>query len=182
MKFYRHIVYPSPCILSFDFNFFFLSINNFVSYTAEKSCAIYHEHAVLFFHFDRKWLEIFLSKVSRQKHATDISRTIPTFVGTRIGTSSFGTFVHSSFEKWIFFLSSFLHLFCRKRSRKISIGAEANRSISKMLKFDNFFFFFQKKELSKKFIETFILLKENIQKIVFRSTVKLLASWVRRFF
>lgn len=44
------------------------------------------------------------------------------------------------------------------------------------------FFFFQKKELSKKFIETFILLKENIQKIVFRSPVKLLASWVRRFF
>lgn len=131
------------------FQFFFLSINNFVSYTAEKSCAIYHEHAVLFFHFDRKWLEIFLSKVSRQKHATDISRTIPTFVGTRIGTSSFGTFVHSSFEKWIFFLSSFLHLFCRKRSRKISIGAEANRSISKMLKFDKFFFFSKKRTIQK---------------------------------
>lgn len=26
MKFYRHIVYPSPCILSFDFNFFFFRL------------------------------------------------------------------------------------------------------------------------------------------------------------
>lgn len=41
-------------------------INNFVSYV-NRRIAIYHEHAVLFFHFDRKWLGIFLSKVSRQK-------------------------------------------------------------------------------------------------------------------
>lgn len=143
MKLYRHIVHPSPCILSFDFNFFFLSINNFVSYTAEKSCAIYHEHAVLFFHFDRKWLEIFLSKVSRQKHATDISRTIPTFVGTRIGTSSFGTFVHSSFEKWIFFLSFYTYFVGKDRGKFPSERKQIVR-FQRCLNSTNFFFFKKK--------------------------------------
>lgn len=64
MKFYRPIVYPSLCILSFDQIFFWLI--TYVSYV-NRRIAIYHEHAVLFFHFDRKWLGIFLSKVSRQK-------------------------------------------------------------------------------------------------------------------
>lgn len=63
----------------------------------------------------------------------------------------------------------------RVNSWKFLSERKANRSISNMFKFDEIlFFFFQKKNyLSEKFVETFILLRKNIQTIIFRSIVKL---------
>lgn len=83
----------------------------------------------------------------------------------------------SSRSEFSFYLPSHTYFVGKDRvnSWKFLSERKANRSISNMFKFDEIlFFFFQKKNyLSEKFVETFILLRENIQTIIFRSTVKL---------
>lgn len=93
----------------------------------------------------------------------------------------------SSRSEFSFYLPSHTYFVGKDRvnSWKFLSERKANRSISNMFKFDEIlFFFFQKKNyLSEKFVETFILLRENIQTIIFRSTVKLFTRvLIKRFF
>lgn len=118
MKFYRHIVYPSLRILSFDFNFFLSLFWLITLYTAVKNRARFiTNNAVLFFHFDIESGWKYFHRKFRGKNTRLISRQL--FPLSFKQELELLLSVHSSFfEKWIFFLSSFPHLFCRKRSSK----------------------------------------------------------------
>lgn len=181
MKFYRHIVYPSPCILSFDFNFFFFRLIT-LSRTRLKNRARFITNTLYYFSISIESGWKYFYRKFRGKNTRLISRELfPLSSEQELELLlSVHSYILLSRSEFSFYLPSYTYFVGKDRGKFPSERKQIVR-FQRCLN-STIFFFFQKKESSKKFIETFILLKEYIQKIVFRSTVKLLASWVKRFF
>lgn len=171
MKFYRHIVYPSPCILSFDFNFFFFRLIT-LSRTRLKNRARFITNTLYYFSISIESGWKYFYRKFRGKNTRLISRELFPLSSEQelellLSVHSYILLSRSEFSSYTYFVGKDRGKFPSERKQIVRFQRCLNSTN---------FFLFQKKELSKKFIETFILLKENIQKIVFRSPVKLLAS------
>lgn len=181
MKLYRHIVYPSPCILSFDFNFFFFRLIT-LSRTRLKNRARFITNTLYYFSISIESGWKYFYRKFRGKNTRLISRELfPLSSEQELELLlSVHSYILLSRSEFSFYLPSYTYFVGKDRGKFPSERKQIVR-FQRCLN-STIFFFFSKKRTIQKIHWDFHLVKRKYPKNSLLFTCKIISVLSKKIF